>query len=60
VGKILTKAEPYNTDFLVTYFRALRADNNHHTLMRHYAEARKRLLEVGETLPEVWQTFLAA
>jgi tetratricopeptide (TPR) repeat protein len=60
VAKILIQAEPYSTEYLITYFRALRTSNNHHTLTRHYAEARERMLEVGETLPEKWQSFLAA
>lgn len=55
---ILIEAEPYNTDYLKTYLTALRLGNNHGKLTRHYREAKERLLEVGETLPETWQSFL--
>ena len=58
VGKILIEAEPYNSDYLKTYLTALRLSNNHGKLTRHYTEARTRLLEVNETLPETWQEFL--
>ncbi len=59
VGNILVEAEPYNTDYLKTYFTALRLSKNHGKLIRHYREARGRLLEVNETLPETWQGFLS-
>ncbi len=58
VANILVEAEPYNTDYLKTYLAALRLSNNHGKLTRHYAEARTRLLEVNESLPETWQGFL--
>jgi hypothetical protein len=59
VAGILIEAEPYNLDYLKTYFSALRLSNNYGKLTRHYHEARQRLLEVSETLPETWQDFLA-
>jgi hypothetical protein len=59
VGNILIEADPYNRDYLKTYFTALRLNNNHGKLTRHYAEARTRLLEIGEGLPETWQGFLS-
>jgi hypothetical protein len=59
VGSILIKADPYNTDYLKTYLSALRLSKNHGKLTRHYKEARERLLEVNETLPETWQVFLS-
>jgi tetratricopeptide (TPR) repeat protein len=59
VGGILTEAEPYNREYLKLYFTALRASKNHSKLARHYSDARERLLEVGETLPETWQGFLS-
>jgi tetratricopeptide (TPR) repeat protein len=59
VGGLLLEADPYNTDYLKTYFTALRLSNNHGKLTRHYAEARTRLLEVNETLPDTWQGFLS-
>jgi tetratricopeptide (TPR) repeat protein len=58
VGNILVEAEPYNLEYLRTYLSALRHSKNHGKLTRHYQEARERLLEVNETLPESWQTFL--
>ena len=39
---------------------ALRACGNHRSLHRVYQEARLRMAEVGETLPEHWGDFLAA
>jgi DNA-binding SARP family transcriptional activator len=59
VGGILLEADPYNTDYLKTYLTALRLSNNHGKLTRHYREAKTRLLEVGETLPDTWQGFLS-
>jgi tetratricopeptide (TPR) repeat protein len=59
VAGILLEAEPYNIDYLKTYLTALRLSNNHGKLTRHYAEAKTRLLEVGETLPDTWQGFLS-
>ncbi len=58
VGHILVEAEPYNTEYLKRYLAALRLSKNHNKLNRHYQEARERLLEVSETLPETWQSFL--
>jgi tetratricopeptide (TPR) repeat protein len=59
VAEMLVEAEPYNTDYLKPYLTALRSSKNHGKLTRHYQEARKRLLEVGERLPEAWQKFLS-
>jgi tetratricopeptide (TPR) repeat protein len=60
VGSILVEAEPYKTDYLKMYLTALRLGKNHGKLARHYQEARARLLEVGERLPETWQDFLSS
>jgi hypothetical protein len=60
VAHILVEAEPYNTAYLKTYLTALRLSKNHGKLVRHYQEARERLLEVNEPLPETWQGFLEA
>jgi tetratricopeptide (TPR) repeat protein len=59
VGKILLTAEPYNQDYLRLCLRAHRNSNNHKSLVRLYAEAKTRFFELGETLPETWQEFLA-
>jgi tetratricopeptide (TPR) repeat protein len=58
VASILVEAEPYDTEYLRTYLTALRLSKHHGKLTRHYQESKKRLLEVGETLPEAWQDFL--
>ncbi|MCA9840428.1 MAG: hypothetical protein KC422_26210, partial [Trueperaceae bacterium] len=59
VAKILIEAEPYELGYLALYLRALRLCKNHNRLARHYQEARTRMLEVGESLPETWQAFLS-
>jgi hypothetical protein len=38
--------------------QALRASDNHRSLNRVYEQAKERLLEVGEQLPEDWKVFL--
>jgi DNA-binding SARP family transcriptional activator len=58
VASILIEAESYNTDYLKTYLTALRLSNSHAKLVRHFEAAKKRLLEVGESLPKTWQHFL--
>lgn len=58
LGKILLEAEPYDLEVLKLCLNALRADGNHRSLSRVYDTARTRMLEVGEILPEYWQTFL--
>jgi hypothetical protein len=39
---------------------ALHQSQNRRDLARSYNEAQKRMLEVGEILPERWQEFLEA
>ena len=58
VGRVLLKHDPYNRDYLTLCLQALRASNNHKSLTRLYAEAKDRFLELGETLPETWQSLL--
>jgi two-component SAPR family response regulator len=60
LARLLLEYDPYNREYLTLCLQALRAVNNHKSLTRLYSEARERLAEVGETLPEQWQTFLAA
>jgi hypothetical protein len=60
VSSILSQAEPYNREYLKLYLTALRFSKNHGKLTRHYQDARERLLEVGEILPETWQNFLTS
>ena len=58
VGRLLCQANPYDRASLALTLRALRAAGNHRSLNRFYAAARRGFLEVGETLPEDWATFL--
>lgn len=58
LGRLLVLAEPYDLIALDLACRALQASQNRQGLSRLYAEARSRLLEVGETLPERSAEFL--
>jgi tetratricopeptide (TPR) repeat protein len=58
LGRVLLEYDPYNRDYLTLCLQALRASNNHKSLTRSYTEARKRFVEVGETLPVSWRAFL--
>jgi tetratricopeptide (TPR) repeat protein len=58
LGRILLSAEPYDPEILALTLRALRKEGNHRGLARLYQEARERMKEVGEALPEDWQGFL--
>ncbi len=58
VGRLLLEFDPYNLEFLELCVEAFRATSNHKSLTRLYAEARERLFEVGEIIPERWQDFL--
>ena len=59
VGRLLLDFEPYNLEFLRLTLAALRVSDNHKSLNRLYAEARERLSEVGEVLPQRWQDFVS-
>jgi hypothetical protein len=58
LGRLLVLAEPYDLIALDLACRALQASQNRQGLSRLYTEARTRLLEVGETLPERSAEFL--
>jgi tetratricopeptide (TPR) repeat protein len=60
VGRILLEIDPYDLNALRLVCQALQALENHRSLSRLYTDARNKLLEVGETLPEHWQEFLSA
>lgn len=60
VARVLLEYDPYNHDYLKLSLQALRASNNHKSLTRLYAESKERFVEVGETLPQQWQQFLAS
>ncbi len=59
VGRILLEIDPYDLNALRLTCQALRALENHRSLIRTYSDAREKLLEVGEVLPERWQDFLS-
>jgi tetratricopeptide (TPR) repeat protein len=58
LGRIWLAMDPYDQRALGLACAALRALGNHRSLGRVYQEARARLLEVGEALPERWEAFL--
>ncbi|GAA4013369.1 hypothetical protein GCM10022631_26310 [Deinococcus rubellus] len=58
LGRLLLKSDSYDLENLRLTLRALRVGANHKSLIREYAAARLRFLEVGESLPERWQAFL--
>jgi hypothetical protein len=60
VGRILLEIDPYDLKALRLVCQALRNLENHRSLVRTYSDARNKLLEVGELLPERWQEFLSA
>ncbi len=60
VGRILLEIDPYDLNALRLVCQALRNLENHRSLVRTYSDARTKLLEVGELLPERWQEFLPA
>jgi tetratricopeptide (TPR) repeat protein len=60
LGHILIEAEPYDLEALRLTLEALRRAGNHRGLGRLYAEARGRMLEVGEHLPPRWSEFLSS
>jgi Bacterial transcriptional activator domain len=57
-GRSLTRMEPYDLEALRLLLQALRASNNRRDLVRAYAAAREKFLEVGTVLPEVWADFV--
>jgi tetratricopeptide (TPR) repeat protein len=58
LGRILLSAEPYDAEILALTLRALRQEGNRRGLSRLYQQARERMTEVGEALPQDWQGFL--
>ncbi|WP_161880871.1 BTAD domain-containing putative transcriptional regulator [Deinococcus alpinitundrae] len=59
VGRLLLEAEPYSRTALAVTLRALRAAGNRKGALAVYRQARERLREVDEELPEGWAEFLA-
>ncbi|MDB5046779.1 MAG: hypothetical protein JWQ08_2829, partial [Deinococcus sp.] len=60
LGRLLLDMDPYDQAALHLTLKALRAGQDHRSLNRLYRQARERLLDVGERLPERWADFLAA
>lgn len=60
LGRILMQADPYNRQMIRLTCQALHRLGNRRDLAKVYAQARRRLAEVGESLPESWQGFLKA
>lgn len=58
LGQILLCAEPYDAKILALTLQALHQEGNRRGLSRLYQEARERMKEVGEALPEDWRGFL--
>jgi tetratricopeptide (TPR) repeat protein len=58
VSRILLEMNPYDLEVLQLSIQAFQACENYKTLGRVYTDARERLADVGETLPERWQDFL--
>jgi tetratricopeptide (TPR) repeat protein/DNA-binding SARP family transcriptional activator len=59
VGRILLEIDPYDLNALRLTCQALQSLENHRSLVRAYSDARSKLLEVGESLPQRWQDFLS-
>jgi tetratricopeptide (TPR) repeat protein len=58
VSRFLLELNLYDLENLRLSVTALKACENYKTLGRVYTDARERLLDVGEMLPERWQDFL--
>jgi tetratricopeptide (TPR) repeat protein len=58
VSRFLLEMNLYDLGHLRLCIQALKASDNYKTLGRVYSDARERLNDVGETLPERWQDFL--
>jgi len=58
LGQLRVRAEPFELGALALACRALEARGNRKALERLYSEARTRMLEVGEVLPEGCAAFL--
>jgi DNA-binding SARP family transcriptional activator len=59
-ARLLVLNEPYDLNAVRLLCLALHQSQNRRDLARSYNEAQKRMLEVGEILPERWQEFLEA
>jgi hypothetical protein len=58
LAEIMCESDPYDLNALRLNLRALERMGDDRRLERSYAQARGQFSEVGERLPERWQTFL--
>jgi hypothetical protein len=58
-SEILLGFDALNLEHLELHLRALQANGQQKSLARAYRKSCKRLLELGEALPETWQAFLS-
>jgi tetratricopeptide (TPR) repeat protein len=58
VSRFLLEMNLYNLEHLRLCVLAFKASENYKTLGRVYTDARERLADLGEILPERWQDFL--
>lgn len=56
--EILRSHDPYDHDYLRLHLDALRASRHTRALIDAYARARSEFADVGEVLPERWETYL--
>jgi tetratricopeptide (TPR) repeat protein len=59
LGRILLEDEPYSPESLQLCLLALKATGNYKTLGRLYEDAKERMREIGQGLPEKWGEFLS-
>lgn len=60
LGKLLLEADAYDTEALTVCLRALASVGDTRGLERLYRRSRDHFSEVGEALPDSWETFLRA
>jgi hypothetical protein len=58
-SEILLGFDALNLEHLELHLRALQENGQQKSMARAYRKSCKRLLEIGETLPETWQAFLS-
>jgi hypothetical protein len=58
VGRMLVKAEPYELESWRLTLKAVQQSSTLQSVEKLYREGCKRMAEVGEVLPESWETFL--
>jgi hypothetical protein len=54
---IMLEHDPYNNDYLRLCLRALHLSQNYRAIKQVYTEARERMSELGESLPDNWEDF---